>query len=106
MFRGRSHNSVGRGAGLVTDYCVLSVEEAARLEVYSSWPICREHYHVKKRVALEMLTAETHRLVGGADTKVLHPVSMLVPVSLGRQWRPVPTCQLQGFKTWGLAPSR
>ena len=87
---------------------MLSVEEAARLEVYSEWPNCqdRSHHHVKRREALKMIAEETHRLVGGADTKMPHPVSMIVPVSVGRAWQPVPSSRLMGFRVWGLAPSR
>ena len=84
------------------------MEEAARLEVYSEWPKCNDgsHYHIKRREALRMVDEETHRLVGGVNTKVLHPVSMIVPVVVGRIWQPVPSARLRGFRVWGLAPSR
>lgn len=91
---------------LLADYCVLHVDEAARLEVYSEWPKCREHFHVPRREALQMITDETHRLVGGVDTKVAHPVSMIVPVAIRNAWQPVPTSKLMGMRVWGLAPQR
>ena len=89
------------------DVCVLSVEEASRLENYAIWPACKSHRHIKKREAVEMITAETHRFVGGLDTRILTPVSMIVPVALGRAWQPVPCCnvdgsRLLGMRTWGL----
>lgn len=88
------------------DVCVLSRTEAARLENLAIWPRCKEHWHVKKREALQMVTAETHRFVGGADTKAQSPVSMIVPVVVGREWTPQPSSGLMGFRVWGLAPSK
>ena len=53
-----------------------------------------------------MITDETHRLVGGVDTKVVSPVTMIVPVAIRNAWQPVPTSKLMGFRVWGLAPQR
>ena len=90
----------------MADYCVLSVEETARLEVFGSWPICKEHRHIKQQDAMQLVNEETHRLVGGVNTKVQLPVTMIVPVAL-RGWAVVPACnndgsRLMGFRTWGL----
>ena len=90
----------------LANYCVLSVGEAARLEVYSEWPKCREHIHIKRQEALKLVREETHRVVGGANTKVNCKLSMIVPISVGRIWQPVPSSKLMGFRTWGLAPTR
>lgn len=91
------------------EVCVLSVEEAAQFEHWSIWPSCRKcHHHIKVHEAEEMIAAETHRYVGGADTmmKDAGKVSMIVPVETGKMWQPVPTSGLMGFRTWGLARSR
>ena len=91
------------------EVCVLSVEEAARFENWSVWPSCRKcHHHIKASEAAEMIAAETHRYVGGADTmmKDAGKVSMIVPVVVGRMWQPVATSRLLGFRTWGLEHAR
>lgn len=91
------------------DVCVLSLEEAGRLEHYGFWPICRNHQHVKRNAALESVLQETHRFVGGADTKVEF-VSAIVAVNTSRVWTPV-QCHdengslLLGMRTWGLQPT-
>ena len=66
---------------------------------------------MSKTKALSAVTIEeTHRFVGGADTKVGF-VSAIVPVSVGVLWQPV-ACHdingkaLQGMRTWGLPPVR
>ena len=97
---------------LSVEYCVLSVEEAARLENWGVWPCCRKtHLHINKTKALEMVRAETHRLVGGVDTRVRDAVTMIVPVAVGRMWRPVQAhnvdgSMIMGFRTWGLERTR
>jgi len=81
---------------------VLSATEAGRLEHWNIWPKCKNHWHVKRREALAMIADDTHRFVGGEDTAVAHPVSMIVPTVCGRMWSPQSSCGLQGFKVWGL----
>jgi hypothetical protein len=88
------------------DYCVLSLSEAGQLEHWGQWPRCVHHHHVKKREALAMIQADTHRLVGGEDTLVEHPVSMIVPTIVGRMWSPQPSSKLMGFRVWGLRSLR
>jgi len=107
---GAWRNLVGGAYFKLADYCVLSVEEAARLEVYSAWPRCCDHSHIKRKDALGLVADETHRLVGGQDTKIQFPVTMIVPVALGREWKPVPCrnhdgSMILGLRSWGLSPS-
>lgn len=95
---------------LANSICILSPEEAGRLEHFGIWPACKSHIHVKKSEAAEMIAAETHRFVGGTDTRVHDYVSMIVPVVTGKMWCPVPACnndgsRLIGFRTWGLTRS-
>ena len=95
---------------LANSICVLSVEEAGRLEHWGVWPTCKNHIHIKKREAAEMINAETHRFVGGADTRVLTPVSMIVPVGLRGAWAPVQARNVDGsavlgLRVWGLTRS-
>lgn len=93
--------------------CVMSLEETARLEHYGIWPSCTAHEHVGKAKAQQMVEADTHRVVGGADTvvfdKSIH--SMIVPVAESRLWEPVQCSaadgsKLMGMRTWGKAKSR
>lgn len=90
------------------DICVLSLEEAGRLEHYGIWPACKAHRHMKKTAALEAIKAETHRFVGGPDTKIEF-ASCIVEVNTTRIWSPV-ACHdidgktIQGMRTWGLQP--
>ena len=93
------------------DICVLSVEEAGRLENYGIWPMCKAHRHMSRNAATDsVLCDETHRFVGGPDTKVAF-VSAIVPVDCSRIWSPV-QCHdtdgkaILGFRTWGLKPAR
>lgn len=93
------------------EICVLSLEEAGRLEHYGIWPTCKAHLHMKKTKALEAVTVlETHRFVGGTDTKVEF-VSAIVPVDTTRVWSPV-QCHdetgraVLGLRTWGLPALR
>lgn len=94
---------------MANDICVLSLEEAGLLEQYCEWPKCRNHIHIKKREAADLVAADTHRFVGGADTLVKTPVSMIVPVGEPLMWIPVPChaadgTMLMGMRTWGNAP--
>jgi hypothetical protein len=88
------------------DICVLSVEEAARLEVHGIWPSCKKHLHMTKAKADSMVEAEEHRYVGGPNTKVGF-VSAVVPTGGRGIWTPV-QCHaengkaLMGMRTWGL----
>ena len=91
------------------DICVLSEAEAGRLEHYGIWPSCKNHRHVKRQEALDAVTRdETHRFVGGPDTKVAF-VSAIMPVNTTRIWSTV-QCHnaegmlLRGMKTWGFQP--
>lgn len=84
------------------DYCVLSFSEAGQLEHWGQWPKCAHHSHVKRREALKMIISDTHRLVGGKDTHVKTPVTMVVPLISQGMWSPQPTSQLAGFRVWGL----
>lgn len=89
---------------------MLSLEEAARLENYGIWPSCKAHYHMKKSKALAAVEAETHRFVGGPDTKIEF-ASAIVEVNTTRVWSPV-KCHnedgslIMGLRTWGLQPLR
>ena len=93
------------------DVCLLSSSEAARLENWGIWPTCKSHHHVKKREALAMVEADSHRFVGGADTRVKTPVTMIVPLSEPVIWQPV-ACrntdgsQLLGMRIWGRPATR
>jgi len=90
---------------ILLDVCVLSYGEARQLEHRNEWPQCKHHQHVKKREAAEMVAADTHRFIGGNNTRLNHPVSMITPVAI-REWRPVPTAGLLGFRTWGLSQTK
>jgi hypothetical protein len=86
------------------DVCMLSMEEAGRLEHYDVWPKCRHHRHVKRREADALAEAGTHRYLGGEGAK--HETHFyLVPVSV-QIWQPV-ACHdwdgrpLMGMRTWG-----
>lgn len=87
--------------------CCLSVEEAARLEVYGIWYNCKNHVHLSKRQAAEYVERdETHRFCGGKDTKVEF-VSAIVPTNTSQMWQPVQNHdwdgkRLMGARTWGL----
>ena len=88
------------------DICLLSQNEAARLEHWGIWPHCKSHHHIKKNAALAMIQADTHRFVGGSDTRVTSPVSMIVALGEPMMWQPVPACnadgsQLLGMRIWG-----
>ncbi len=91
---------------------MLSLEEAGRLENYGFWPVCKSglHKHIRKSKALQAVKEETHRFVGGPDTKVGF-VSAIVAVNTSRVWTPV-ACHDEagklviGLRTWGLQPLR
>jgi hypothetical protein len=91
---------------------VLSQSEAARLENWGIWPCCKKsHYHIKKSKALAMVKADTHRFVGGADTRIKTPVSMIVALGEPVMWQPV-ACRntdgsaLMGMRIWGRPATR
>ena len=94
---------------LTLKICVLSLEEAARLENHGIWPACKGHHHIKSSEAESMVKDQTHRWLGGADTRAKF-ISAIVPVSL-RMWEPVP-CRdyagraLMGLRTWGNRATR
>ena len=94
---------------LANSVCLLSREEAARLEIYSIWPTCKSHRHCTRREALDGVATDELRWVGGSDTKVAGPVSMVVPVSQVNGWQPVPCHDehgrlVMGFRVWGNTP--
>jgi len=93
------------------EICVLSVEEAGRLEHWGVWPSCKAHHHMKLSKAQAAVSdAMTHRFVGGPDTKVDY-ASAIVPVDYTRMWSPV-ACHdetgkaIAGMRSWGLRPIR
>lgn len=92
------------------EVCILSLEEAGRLEHWGIWPTCKAHLHMRKSKALAAVKQETHRFVGGPDTKVEF-VSAIVEVNTTRVWSPV-ACHdesgkaIMGLRTWGLQPLR
>lgn len=60
--------------------------------------------------ALTAVEQETHRFVGGPDTKVEF-VSAIVAVNTSRVWSPVQChdetgLRVLGLRTWGLQPLR
>lgn len=91
--------------------CVLSQEEAGRLEHWGIWPTCKAHKHVKRTEALAAVASDNFRYVGGPDTEIAAAghVSMIVPTATTRIWSPV-ACHdangkaIQGFRTWGMQP--
>ena len=94
----------------MADHCVLSAEEAGCLENYGQWPKCKHHRHIKKREAIAGVQAGEYRFVGGEDTKVNGPVSMVTAVRV-TMWEPVAAngadgTKLMGMRTWGLKPRR
>ena len=86
--------------------CVLSQREAARLEHFGIWPECKYHLHVKKTEALAMVEADSHRFIGGPDTQIKTPVTMIVKLGEPVIWQPV-ACRnddgsaLMGLRIWG-----
>jgi hypothetical protein len=91
------------------DICVLSLEEAGRLEHWGRWPTCKAHRHISRSAAAEGLSAGLLRFVGGPDTKITSPVSMVVEIRV-REWVPVKTSMedgtpIMGLRTWGLQRS-
>lgn len=65
---------------------------------------------MRKKAAQQAVEADTHRFVGGPDTKVEY-VSAIVEVDNTRIWSPV-KCHdtdgklIMGLRTWGLQPLR
>ena len=90
-----------------TNVCVLSVQEAARLEHFAIWPKCKEHKHVSKMLADEGVEKDLLRYIGGPDTKIAGRIhTMVVTLSEPVIWQPVPCCnydgsKLQGMRIWG-----
>ena len=91
---------------------MLTAAEAGRLEHYGLWPSCKLglHEHVRRSKAEEMVAADTHRFVGGKDTKVICN-SYIVETNNGRTWQPVPCHDeggnlILGFRIWGLPSTR
>ena len=92
------------------DICVLSVEEAGRLEHWAIWPQCKGHRHMKRSEAIAGVQNGEFRFVGGEGTKITRPVTMIVPCRVS-PWRPVQAHdetgrRIIGFKVWGVAPAR
>jgi hypothetical protein len=91
------------------DICVLSDNEAGRLEHYGVWPTCKAHLHISPNEAKRMIENGEARFIGGHGTKVSKPVTMITKHRI-TIWTPVSTSmpdgtRLTGFKTWGLKPS-
>jgi hypothetical protein len=77
---------------------MLSQAEAARLEHYGIWPACKQHRHLKKREAMMLLNADVVRFVGGADTCVPHPTTMMTACTNNTyEWRNRPSGHKLGF---------
>lgn len=96
---------------LTLDICVLSAEEAGRLENFGIWPICKsgEHRHISRKKLAPLLSSGAVRWVGGEGTCVETPVSMVTLVKV-KMWQPVPSraengATLLGLRTWGLVRS-
>lgn len=108
------HDSAGQqlspGRSLThLDICVLSAEEAGRLENWGIWPACKSHKHIKRREAVAGAESGEYRFLGGEGTKIQGAVSMVTAVRV-TIWRPVSTSmldgtRLRGFKVWGLKPT-
>ena len=92
-----------------TDVCVLTLQEAGRLEHYGHWPVCKHHRHIPRETALQGAEAGLLRFLGGEGTKVMGTVSMVVPVKI-TTWKPVQAHNddgsiVIGLRTWGLQRS-
>jgi hypothetical protein len=92
--------------------CVLSVEETALLEKFATLPVCKNHRHVTRLQADMMLSLDSHRVVGGKDTKVesMNITRMITPVAI-RQWGPTPCSPgndfpSAGMRCWGNSPTK
>lgn len=86
--------------------CVLSVEDTARLENFGHWPRCQSHKHVTIAEANQMVRDDSHRWVGGTDTMVATPVTMITPTYLeGRTWKNKPVGGPQGMKVRQFVPA-
>lgn len=86
-------------------HCVLSSEEAGRLENWGIWPACKAHKHISKEEADKQAASGMMRFVGGRKTRANGDVTMVTPNHIG-MWEPVQTTKLMGFRTWGLKPAR
>lgn len=92
------------------EVCVLSAEDAGRLEHWGVWwETCRAHKHVKLTKAQEMVASDEFRFVGGPGTKVKY-ASAIVATRESAGWVPV-ACRdwdghlLQGLRVWGNRPA-
>jgi hypothetical protein len=85
--------------------CLLSHSEAARLENWNIWPICKAHRHISRAKAEVLVQENDARWIGGAHTKVQGPVTMIVPTFLqGRTWKPVGP--RLGVRVWQFVPDK
>jgi hypothetical protein len=96
---------------LANEICVLSPEEAGRLENWGIWPLCKAHKHIKRREAADGAKAGLLRYVGGEDTEAHGATSMVVASGEVAMWQPVPCRDLNGreilgLRVWGNAPAR
>jgi len=87
--------------------CILSQEEAGRLEHWRIWPVCKAHRHCSRKIADAEAKAGDARYLDGPDGS---PLSMIVPVGPS-MWTPVGTStlsgvKLQGMRVWGNASKR
>lgn len=87
--------------------CLLSLEEAGRLEHWGIWPKCREHPHCSRKKANEGAAAGTYRYLRSPGG---NPVSAVTDASEPSRWSPQQAHNLDGsvvmgFKVWGNAPS-
>ena len=92
------------------DVCVLSLEEAGRLEHWGRWPTCKAHIHISKNKARRGVEAGEYRWVGGEETHVKSPVTMVTSARIG-MWKPVQAHSedgraVIGLRTWGLERQR
>lgn len=71
---------------------MLSQAEAARLEHYGIWPACKAHRHLPRNKARMLLQADMVRFVGGADTCVTSPTTMMTACTNNTyEWRNKPS---------------
>ena len=89
----------------MAEVCILSAQEAGKLEHWGVWPKCKNHRHVKLKAANDAARAGLIRFLGGEGTCVPALARMAVPVRT-RIWQPVATSGMRGLRTWGLARSK
>lgn len=77
---------------------MLSQEEAAALEIYGHWPTCKAHRHLSRTKAEALLLQELVRFVGGRDTVITSPVTMMTECTNNTyEWRNKPCGGKQGI---------